>query len=102
MHFECLLESSSSKLHGLGKSPVMLYVTGTSSCTFFVVFLCLVYQKDGIRKHVVGFQSVPSFADVFSICIYIVIFSYERGIPTHHFVYPHFLADHRNFKVNVA
>jgi hypothetical protein len=66
------LDFTSSSLHGLGESPILASNIVTSPSTFFLVFLCLVYQKDGICRLVVECESVPSFADVFSICLCIL------------------------------
>jgi hypothetical protein len=70
----CLHEVSSSSIHGLGESPVPASNIVTYPFIFFLVFLCLVYQKDGICRLVVEFESVPSFTDVFSVSLYILLF----------------------------
>jgi hypothetical protein len=64
--------SSAWSLRGLGESPVPTSNIVTSPSTFFLVFRCLVYQKDGICRLVAECESVPSFADLYSICLYIL------------------------------
>jgi hypothetical protein len=69
----------SPSLHGLGESHVLASNIVTSPFIFFLVFVCLVYQKDGICRLVVECESVPSFADVLSICLYILLFFHVEG-----------------------
>jgi hypothetical protein len=52
---------SSSSLNGLGESAVPASNTVTSPSTLFLVFLCLVYLKDGICRLVVECESVVKY-----------------------------------------
>jgi hypothetical protein len=81
------ISSSSSSLHGLGKTPVLACNIITSPSTFFLVFLFPIYQQDIICWLVVECESLPLFADIFSICLYILLLSHIKEEYSTHFVH---------------
>jgi hypothetical protein len=69
---ETVVSFISPSLHELGESPVPASNIVTSPFTFFLVFLCLVYQTDDIYRLQVQKKSVASFVRAFNICLYIL------------------------------
>jgi hypothetical protein len=55
-----------------------------------MVFLCLVFHMDDIYRPETVYESVPSFGDLFSICLF-HNFLYIKRRYLNYFVYPHFL-----------
>jgi hypothetical protein len=64
--------SSSSSLDGLGESPVPPSSIVASLSIVFLVYLCLVFRMVDIYMPVVECGYVPFFADVLSICSFIL------------------------------
>lgn len=74
-----LNKASSSSLHGLVESPVLAANTVTSPTIFFMVFLRPVYRTGGVCRLEVECESLPSFANIFSIYLYILYFLHVKG-----------------------
>jgi hypothetical protein len=63
---------SSSSLYALVESPVLAVTIVRSPTTFFLVSLRPVYQTSGIYRLEEEYESVPSFANIFFVYLYIL------------------------------